>query len=106
MDDVPLDPTEPLTYQVVLGLLDELSELFPDLYLHLGGDEVKYGCWNESASIKAWMQEHGLAAGDFYSLEQLFFEKVGGFVTAQLGRQVVAWEEVFFDSSVSQSGLV
>lgn len=104
VDDIPLDPTNPLTYQVVLGLLEELAELFPDRFLHLGGDEVKYGCWNESASIKDWMQEHGLAMGDsydFYALEQLFFEKVGGFVSNQLGRKLVAWEEVFFDGSVS-----
>lgn len=106
VDDVPLDPTMPLTYDVVFGLLGELAGLFPDSFLHLGGDEVKYGCWNESASIKAWMVENGLAVDDFYGLEQLFFKEVGGFATSQLGRKVVAWEEVFFDDSVRRSCLV
>ena len=100
VDDIPLDPTLPLTYDVVLGLLEELSQIFPDSFLHLGGDEVKYGCWNESESIKAWMKEHELEENDFYSLEQLFFDRVGKFTTQILGRKVVAWEEVFFDSSV------
>jgi hexosaminidase len=101
VDDVPLDPTKTLTYEVVLGLLSELTGLFPDTFLHLGGDEVKYGCWNESVSIKTWMIEHGLPSDDFYGLEQWFFKEVGSFTTEKLKRKVVAWEEVFFDDSVS-----
>lgn len=105
IDDVPLDPTARLTYEVVLGLLQELAGLFPDRFMHLGGDEVKYGCWNESASIVSWMQQHGLA-GDFRALEQLFFAEVGGFATVQLGRKLVAWEEAFFDDSVGDDRAV
>jgi N-acetyl-beta-hexosaminidase len=52
VDDVPLDPTSEVTYTVLEALLGEIAQVFPDAYLHLGGDEVKYGCWNESESIK------------------------------------------------------
>lgn len=104
IDDIPLDPTLPKTYDLVYGLLSELTEQFPDLYVHLGGDEVKYGCWNESSSIKTWMHNNGFEAEDFYSLEQYFFENVGGYTTSQLGRKVVAWEEVFFDDSGGSDG--
>lgn len=103
IDDVPLDPTNPLTYEVVTGVLQELAEIFPDQYFHLGGDEVKYGCWNESESITTWMKSHGMK-DDFYALEQLFFERVGSFTTQHLQRKVVAWEEVFFDSAGGSNG--
>ena len=35
--------------------------LFPDAYLHIGGDEVNGQQWNASPTIQAFMHEHGLA---------------------------------------------
>lgn len=100
VDDIPLDPTLELTYETIQLLLKELQSLFHDVYLHVGGDEVKYGCWNESASIVEWMQVHDIEKDDFYTLEQYFFSEIGDFVTGSLGKNVVAWEEVFFNASV------
>mmetsp|Transcript_23820 Transcript_23820/g.34929 ORF Transcript_23820/g.34929 Transcript_23820/m.34929 type:complete len:608 (+) Transcript_23820:49-1872(+) len=104
IDDVPLDPTVELTYDTIRGLFTELAVLFPDQFFHIGGDEVKYGCWNESQSIIEWMKEHNFSDGDFYSLEQYFFKRVGEFCTKALGHSLVAWEEVFFDDSGGTDG--
>ena len=41
----PLDPTLPGTYTLLADLLAELVAAFPDRYLHLGGDEVSFACW-------------------------------------------------------------
>lgn len=35
-----LDVSSNITYQVVEDVLTEVSELFPDEYIHIGGDEV------------------------------------------------------------------
>ena len=40
IDDVPLDPSKAETFSLVEGLLEEISRLFPDDYIHIGGDEV------------------------------------------------------------------
>ena len=35
-------------------LLAELAGIFPDRYMHLGGDEVDGQCWLSDADIAAW----------------------------------------------------
>ena len=104
VDDIPLDISRAETMQVVEGLLSELSSLTPDSYLHIGGDEVKYGCWAESPSIRSYMKELGIADGDYFSLEQHFFKQVHSMAVAGLNRRLVAWEEVFFDGSGGENG--
>jgi N-acetyl-beta-hexosaminidase len=105
IDDVPLDPTLATTYAVVETLLSELTRIFPDEHLHIGGDEVKYGCWGESESINAWMAEHGYAVGDYYALEQMFFSRIHKIAGDGLKRKLVAWEEVFFNASGGSDGI-
>lgn len=41
----PLNPTRNSTYIALWLLLREAAQLFPDTYLHLGGDEVPFDCW-------------------------------------------------------------
>ena len=37
------DPTLPSTYEIVGALFNEISKVFPEAYLHIGGDELDYG---------------------------------------------------------------
>lgn len=41
----PIDPTVKENYNFVKTLLSEISALFKDKYLHIGGDEVDTACW-------------------------------------------------------------
>ena len=36
---------------------------------------MRFPCWNSSTSIKKWMQEHGLAVGDFQGLTRMFWKR-------------------------------
>jgi hexosaminidase len=49
VDVVPLDPTRNDTYAAVSAVLQQLVTLFPDQFMHLGGDEVQYECWANSS---------------------------------------------------------
>ena len=41
----PLNPASNGTYEALWALIRETASLFPDSYLHLGGDEVPFNCW-------------------------------------------------------------
>jgi hexosaminidase len=66
---IPLNPASNLTYEVVEGVLSAMRQPFTDKYVHLGGDEVFPGCWNEDERIKKFMDENGLT---IHTLQEMF----------------------------------
>ena len=58
-----LDPTLNKTYNVVKGVLDDVTSYFADEYVHLGGDEVSYSCWESKPWIKAFMVANNISSG-------------------------------------------
>ena len=57
--DAALDPSRPETYTFVGNLLAEAATLFPDPFVHVGGDEVTGKHWQKNPKIRAYMQLHG-----------------------------------------------
>lgn len=45
INDVPLDPTNPLTLEIVHAIVKEMAAQFPDAFFHIGGDEFDPACW-------------------------------------------------------------
>lgn len=41
----PIDPSNNQSYIFLEKFIKELVTVFPDKYLHLGGDEVDFSCW-------------------------------------------------------------
>lgn len=63
--------------------------LFPDEYIHLGGDEVEIQCWKEDRTLQARM--HGLHIRRESSLLQLFFDRVFAIVSS---KKAIVWQEI------------
>jgi hexosaminidase len=90
--DCPMDPTNTAVYTFIQNFLTEAATVFPDNWLHLGGDEVNYQCWNTSA-INQYMAQNGIKT--YNQLEALFIQKVNSFIKAHLNRNLIYWQEVF-----------
>ena len=56
----PLNATSDTVYDFVRNLYHELATIFPDPWMHVGGDEVPLHCWENNTQIQMWMKEHGV----------------------------------------------
>ncbi|KAH7624918.1 putative Beta-hexosaminidase subunit beta [Nannochloris sp. 'desiccata'] len=99
----PIDPTKESTFSLIWQLLREVSTRFPDVFIHLGGDEVNFDCWSENEEITAWMQEHQDLGNDVRALLPYFIKKVIGLAEAA-GKEAMVWQEALdFSSRFSRS---
>lgn len=86
-----LDPTRERTYEVLHSLFTELAEVFPDEYVHIGGDEVHPAWWGEDPAIAELMQAQGLA--DLRAVQNHFTQRVVA-ILSDLGKRAIGWDEV------------
>lgn len=89
--DPTLDPTREAVYQFVDKLIGEFAALFPDAYLHIGGDEVNGKQWKRSPAIQTFIREHGLK--DEAGLQAYFNRRVEALVKKH-GKKMMGWDEV------------
>jgi len=85
-----LDPTSAVTYAFINDLIGEMSTLFPDQYIHIGGDEVILTQWEESEKVKTFMRNNDLS--DPQQLLSYFFLKVEQIIKGH-GKKMITWNE-------------
>ncbi|GHC95503.1 beta-N-acetylhexosaminidase [Nocardiopsis terrae] len=73
------------------NVLDEILELFPSTYVHVGGDECPKTQWRNSASAQQRIREEGLADED--ELQSWFIRQLDDHLTKR-GRRLVGWDEI------------
>jgi hexosaminidase len=81
---------EPSTFEFLKNVLDEVLELFPSPYVHIGGDEVVTDEWKASAAVQARVRELGIQ-GD--ALQTYFTQTMAGYLSSH-GRRAVGWDEI------------
>ncbi|HYP43918.1 MAG TPA: beta-N-acetylhexosaminidase [Propionibacteriaceae bacterium] len=79
------------TVAFVFDLYDELLDVFPSRYVHVGGDETPRTQWLASPVAHALAAERGLPSARH--LQRWFTEQLRDFLAAR-GRQLVGWDEI------------
>ncbi len=93
--DPVFDPSNKRVYKFLKKFFKEMSKLFPDDYIHIGGDEVNGKYWSKSKRIKKFMKRHRLK--NFHELQAFFNKKIIKILN-KYGKKAVGWDEVFNDN--------
>jgi len=72
-------------------ILDEVMDLFPGPWIHLGGDEAEKDHWKENDEVQKILKKRGLAGEE--ELEGWFIGQVAQHLQDK-GRKLVAWDEI------------
>jgi hexosaminidase len=85
-----LAPTDN-TLRFYEGVFEELLELFPGEFVHIGGDECPKEQWRKSPGAQARIEELGLAGED--GLQAWFIGHFDKWLSAR-GRRLIGWDEI------------
>ena len=86
-----LDPTREELYTFLEGFFTEMAQLFPDEYMHIGGDENEGHQWTKNDKIQAFMKTKGIK--DNHALQAYFNQRMSKVMT-KLGKKMIGWDEI------------
>jgi hexosaminidase len=86
-----MDPSNERLYKLLDGFIGEMAALFPDDYMHIGGDEVEADDWMESPKIQSFIKERGLK--DHHGLQAYFNQRLSKILTKHR-KKMIGWDEI------------
>lgn len=78
-------------------VLNEIMDVFPSEYIHIGGDEAPKTRWEKCPRCQERIKEQGITATDKFTAEQ----RLQGYITSHVaktigarGRKMIGWDEI------------
>ena len=85
------------------SVLDEVFELFPSQFIHIGGDEVERTAWENCTKCRERVQAQAL--GGTENLQAWFTREMDEYCAAH-GKRVIGWDEVAYDGLSEESAVM
>ena len=86
-----MDPTRESTYEFLDTFIGEMAAIFPDHFLHIGGDENNGVEWKANPRIQNFMREHSLK--DTAALQNYFTQRLLKLLEKH-GKHMIGWDEI------------
>ena len=83
--------TKEETFTFLQDVLDEVMQLFPSTYIHIGGDECPKTLWKECPVCQKVIKNNNLK--DEYELQSYFMNRIEKYLGGK-GRKVIGWDEI------------
>lgn len=90
-----INVSNPKAVQFAKDLIDELTEIFPFEYIHLGGDECPTHKWEQNSDCQALLKEIG--SKNYRDLQINFYRQLKEHIAAKPAeeqRKLIFWNEV------------
>jgi len=91
VSDEAMDPTRDSTYKFLDGFIGEMAIIFPDPYLHIGGDESNGAQWKGNPRIVEFMQKHDMKNT---AALQVYFNQHLLKILEKHHKHMIGWDEV------------
>ena len=95
-------PSRESTYRFLEDVLDEVCELFPSEYIHIGGDEAPRLNWKSCADCRRKMKQMGFSREA--ELQSYLLERIEAYLAGK-GRRIIGWDEIL-DGGATQGATV
>ena len=79
------------TFEMMQAILDEVIEIFPSEYIHIGGDEASKENWKLCEDCQRRMREEGLESVE--ELQSYMIRRMEKYLNSK-GRQIIGWDEI------------
>ncbi|MGA7402412.1 MAG: family 20 glycosylhydrolase, partial [Candidatus Sulfotelmatobacter sp.] len=89
--DPVMDPTRESTYKFLDTFIAEMAAIFPDHFMHIGGDENNGVEWKANPRIQTFMREHNLK--DTAALQNYFNQRLLK-ILEKHGKHMIGWDEI------------
>jgi hexosaminidase len=86
-----LDPSKEIVYKFLDNFLGEMAALFPDPYLHIGGDENEGKQWDKNQAIQDFMKKNKIK--DNHELQAYFNDRIYK-ILKKHGKRMIGWDEI------------
>ena len=91
------------TFTFIFELLEELLELFPGQYFHIGGDEAPKERWRACPHCQKRMREEGLK--NEQELQGYFCNRIASYMLSK-GRIPIVWNEAVYGGNLDKETVV
>jgi hexosaminidase len=89
--DNTLNPSDEKVYAFLDKVFTELAALFPNPYIHVGGDECYKGFWTKDAGCQALMKKMNMTHPE--ELQAYFMKRVETILKSK-GKKLIGWDEI------------
>jgi hexosaminidase len=89
--DPAFNPVNEKLYEFLKKFFGEMSALFPDEYIHIGGDENNGVQWDANDQIQKFMKEKGFK--DNHQLQAYFINRIQEILSG-FGKKMIGWDEI------------
>lgn len=79
------------TFEVIENILDEVIDIFPSEYIHIGGDEASKQAWKNCELCKQRMADENLE--DVDELQSYLISRIEKYLNSK-GRNIIGWDEI------------
>lgn len=79
------------TFEILQNILDEVMDIFPSEYIHIGGDEASKKAWKECDLCHQRMTQEGLK--DVDQLQSYLIHRIEQHLNSK-GRSLIGWDEI------------